>query len=256
MQAQLNRLKLLMEGLFGCSPDLENGCETPLRSKKQISDHRQTILMELQNSLNEPSLIESTPLVTQTQLKNNKNVTQFQLKKLSRLALDSNFSPIALASFQTNPKVENKRIIAVNTPVFDESVIVDTLLNEEEEDNNLIDQGSISKINMSDITSFMAKTGFHHHGNHDYAADLNITKQLMTPEEEEELLENFGNGDLMEEIEKIMVKMDAVMATFKDPSLLKKSQLSQSNLLEQDPAVISRLVAEISDLIHAQTLKQ
>ena len=52
-----------------------------------------------------------------------------------------------------------------------------------------------------------------------------------------------------------MVKMDAVMATFKDPSLLKKS-LSQSNLLEQDPAVISRLVAEISDLIHAQTLKQ
>jgi len=81
----------------------------------------------------------------------------------------------------------------------------------------------------------------------------------MTPEEEEELFENFGNGDLMEEMEKIMVKMDEVMATFKDPSLLKKShQLSgsQSNLLEQDPAVICRLVAEISDLIHAQTLKQ
>ena len=132
------------------------------------------------------------------------------MKKLSRLALDSNFSPIALA-FQTNPKVENKRIIAVNTPVFDESVIVDTLLNEEEEDNNLIDQGSISKINMSDITSFMAKTGFHHHGNHDYAADLNITKQLMTPEEEEELLENPGNGDLMEEMEKIMIKSPAFL---------------------------------------------
>ena len=260
MQAQLNRLKLLMEGLFGC-PDLENGCETPLRSKKQIIDQRQTILMELQNSLNEPSLIESTPLVTQTQLKNNKNVTQFQLKKLSRLALDSNFSPIQALAFN-NPKSmlqENKRIIAVNTPVFDESVIVDTLLNEEEEDlPPLIEAGSpssISKINMSDITSFMAKTGFHH----DYAGDLNITKQLMTPEEEEELFENFGNGDLMEEMEKIMVKMDEVMATFKDPSLLKKShQLSgsQSNLLEQDPAVICRLVAEISDLIHAQTLKQ
>ena len=95
MQAQLNRLKLLMEGLFGYDPEIENGCETPLRSKKQIIDQRQNILMELQNSLNEPSLIESTPLVTQTQLKNNKNVTQFQLKKLSRLALDSNFSPIA-----------------------------------------------------------------------------------------------------------------------------------------------------------------
>ena len=103
MQAQLNRLKLLMEGLFGY-PEVENGCETPLRSKKQIIDHRQNILMELQNSLNDPSLIESTPLVTQTQLKNNKNVTQFQLKKLSRLALDSNFSPIAFQVFLFDKK--------------------------------------------------------------------------------------------------------------------------------------------------------
>jgi hypothetical protein len=98
MQTQLNRLKLLMEGLFGCPAPAEDGSETPLRSKKQIIDHRQSILMELQNSLNEPSLIESTPMVSATHMKNQRNIqasmNQFQRKKLSRLALDNNFSPI------------------------------------------------------------------------------------------------------------------------------------------------------------------
>ena len=87
-----------MGGLFEFEEEL-NGNETPLRSKKQIVDHRQSILMELQNSLNDPSLIESTPLVT-NQLKTNRNNGvavanhQFHKKKLSRLALDNNFSPI------------------------------------------------------------------------------------------------------------------------------------------------------------------
>ena len=92
-----------MGGLFEFESTDENelnGNETPLRSKKQIVDHRQSILMELQNSLNDPSLIESTPLVTTTQLKTNRSNGvaianhQFHKKKLSRLALDNNFSPI------------------------------------------------------------------------------------------------------------------------------------------------------------------
>ena len=60
-----------MGGLFEFEEELD-GNETPLRSKKQIIDHRQSILMELQNSLNDPSLIESTPLVTTTQVKTNR----------------------------------------------------------------------------------------------------------------------------------------------------------------------------------------
>ena len=92
-----------MGGLFEFESTDENelnGNETPLRSKKQIVDHRQSILMELQNSLNDPSLIESTPLVTNAQLKTNRSNGvaianhQFHKKKLSRLALDNNFSPI------------------------------------------------------------------------------------------------------------------------------------------------------------------
>ena len=91
-----------MGGLFEFESTEEelNGNETPLRSKKQIVDHRQSILMELQNSLNDPSLIESTPLVTTTHVKSNRNNVvavanhQFHKKKLSRLALDNNFSPI------------------------------------------------------------------------------------------------------------------------------------------------------------------
>ncbi len=100
MQAQLDRLKLLMEGLFGCQDAGEKGCETPLRTKKQIMDQRQSLLLELHNSLTDPSLIESTPLVQniknyQNHLHSNSPANhQFQKKKLSRRALDSNFSPI------------------------------------------------------------------------------------------------------------------------------------------------------------------
>ena len=61
--------------------------------------------------------------------------------------------------------LQEKRV-AVNTPVFDESVIVDTLLNDENDDildlPPLIEAGSptLSKVNMSDITTFLAKTGY------------------------------------------------------------------------------------------------
>ena len=61
---------------------------------------------------------------------------------------------------------------------------------------------------------------------------------------------------MMEEMEKIMTKMEDVMAAFKDPTLAKKTLPivhSQSNMAsDTDPKVIGRLVAEISDLIHAQ----
>ena len=82
----------------------------------------------------------------------------------------------------------------------------------------------------------------------------------MTSEDEDAELKEC-NGDLMEEMEKIMNKMEHVMATFKDSSLIKRalpmSSISQSNLTsaaDADPAVIGRLVSEISDLIHAQTI--
>lgn len=82
----------------------------------------------------------------------------------------------------------------------------------------------------------------------------------MTPEEEQELNQS-ANGDLMEEMERIMTKMESVFATFKDRSLVKKgmplSSSSQSNLAcELDPAIIGQLVGEISDQIHAQFVKE
>merc|ERR1739844_501072 len=101
--------------------------------------------MELQNSLNDPSLIESTPLVT-NQLKTNRNNGvavanhQFHKKKLSRLALDNNFSPIV---FHT-PKP-----VISNTPVFDESVVVDNLLTNDDVNIETLDAGgspSLSKV--------------------------------------------------------------------------------------------------------------
>ena len=75
---------------------------------------------------------------------------------------------------------------------------------------------------------------------------------LLTKEEEEALQE--CNGDLMDEMEQIMTRMEAAFATFKDPKLVRKR--SQSNLILNDAAAVGQLVAEISDLIHAQVSKE
>ena len=82
--------------------------------------------------------------------------------------------------------------------------------------------------------------------------DLQISQKLLTTEEEEEALQNF-NGDLMDEMEQIMSKMEKAFATLKDPKLIRKSQ---SNLVLNDAAAIRQLVAEISDQIHAQISKE
>ena len=74
---------------------------------------------------------------------------------------------------------------------------------------------------------------------------------LLTKEEEEALQE--CNGDLMDEMEQIMTRMETAFATFKDPKLIRKSQ---SNLILNDAAAVGQLVAEISDLIHAQVSKE
>ena len=127
MQAQLDRLKLLMEGLFGCqdSAKVPDGCETPMRSKKEILDQRKSILMELQNSLNlnDPSLIESTPVVHNLKnYHNNVTASAANKKKLSRRALDSNFSPIVFKVKIAKPKFKsgayglcNRNFIGTNT---------------------------------------------------------------------------------------------------------------------------------------------
>ena len=85
-----------------------------------------------------------------------------------------------------------------------------------------------------------------------FEADLQITKMLLTKEEEEALAN--CNGDLMEEMEQIMTKMETAFATLKDPKLVRKK--SQSNLALNDAAAIVQLVAEISDQIHAQLSKE
>ena len=261
-----------MEGLFGC-PEVE-GSETPMRSKKQILDQRQSILLELQNSLTEPSLVESTPMVTALQLKNHKNLQiQQNKKKLSRLALDNNFSPIVPCGKPTAGVLQENisKKMPVNAPVFDETILVDTLLDNDENIIESIDSlGSptLSKVHMGDITSFLAKTGVHqqvilvaHNFTYkidncvlfqNFEADLQITKMLLTKEEEEALAN--CNGDLMEEMEQIMTKMETAFATLKDPKLVRKK--SQSNLALNDAAAIVQLVAEISDQIHAQLSKE
>ena len=52
----------------------------------------------------------------------------------------------------------------VNAPVFDETILVDTLLDNDENIIESIDSlGSptLSKVQIGDITSFLAKTGIH-----------------------------------------------------------------------------------------------
>ena len=77
---------------------------------------------------------------------------------------------------------------------------------------------------------------------------------MLTEEEETEMAS--CNGDLMEEMEKILTKLEHINACYTDPALVKKSlpiSSSQSDLGNDfQPTVIKNLVEEISDLIHAQ----
>jgi hypothetical protein len=56
----------------------------------------------------------------------------------------------------------NQKVSVIHGPVFDDSVIVDTLLND---DNDAIidtlDPGTLSKVTLGEITTLLAKTGHH-----------------------------------------------------------------------------------------------
>lgn len=288
MQAQLDRLKRLMDGIFGGERHLVtatnetdkpnygvNANGTPLRTKKQIMEERHSILLELQNSLAHPSLIESTPVVTmnnRNHLKNNSNVFcvpgsahQLHKKKLSRLALDNNFSPIVFQVPKTPNNIKIGEPKPVPPPVFDESLAVESMLNGESESvvdgsktKFLLEDGpntpNLSKVTLGDLTSLLAKTG-HHQTLTDQ--ELNITQQLAENDISNAAEGVDEEGDIMEELEHLMLRLEDVFATFRDPSLIKKSMpimTSSGNLVsatETDPAIIGQIVAEISDQIHA-----
>ncbi len=61
------------------------------------------------NSLNDPSfMIESTPVVATAGINNNRDLAGIKNKKLSRLALDKNFSPIVFQVPRTPPPYRPK----------------------------------------------------------------------------------------------------------------------------------------------------
>ncbi len=110
----------------------------------------------------------------------------------------------------------------VVAPVFDDSIAVDQMLNNDEPSKSVFqDAGdpTLTKITLGEITSFLAKTG-HHQGVNE---DLSITRHLAGDEDNcDDKKEEPIDEHVLEEMERIMIKMESVFATFKDPSLIQK----------------------------------
>ena len=281
IQEQLDKLKQLMDNSFKVQQldnvSDEKKSQVANKAKNQLNQLRKSIYLEM-HSINEPGqqmMIESTPVVKQNE--NNVNIntavaTTSTKKQLTLMALDKNFSPIIFRQ-PAAPKTD------ILVPSMDLSTVVDELL-EDKVDNNEVNGNdeiqdelpSLSAVSMGDLTSLLAKTGHVMHMQQQSAngnADLNITESLELANENG--TENFGE-DIMEEMENLMIKLENVFQSFRDPALVTKTQKSSStaNLRRSgssvlsiggaqkcsknaghDAVIVGQIVSEISDQLDA-----
>ena len=109
------------------------------------------------NSLNEPSfMIESTPVVSgpnNNNNNNNNNKTGLKNKKMSRLAIDNNFSPIVFHIPRTPPPRPKFDADAKNPPIVDDvSAAVDSMLAHDSGDDEAADDGLKSYSDQESIS--------------------------------------------------------------------------------------------------------
>lgn len=167
-----------------------------------------------------------------------------------RLALDNNFSPIVFQVPRTPPPARPKPDLASNQNpvVHDVSAAVDSLLNPDSGDEEFEskddalksyqDQVTLSNVSLADLTSLLAKTGFHGQTK----LDLNVTEILAGYQNDS------GSGaDVLEDLEGLLQKLEDVFQSFHDASLVKKNTFAFNN----DAVIIGQIVSEIGDQLDA-----
>ena len=180
------------------------------------------------------------------------NADLTDLNFLHRLALDNNFSPIVFHVPRTPPPARPKPDLQPSnkqpTFVHDVSAAVDSLLNAESGDEEFEskddplksyeDQVTLSNVSLADLTSLLAKTGFHGQTK----LDLNVTDILGGYQNDS------GSGaDVLEDLEGLLQKLEDVFQSFHDASLVKKNTFAFNN----DAVIIGQIVSEIGDQLDA-----
>ena len=260
IQNQLDKLKELMESVFTLAnehrqPNAANTAgQADDRRNNQITKIRNSVVLEM-NSFNEPTfMIESTPVVSgqnNNNNNNNNNKTGLKNKKMSRLAMDNNFSPIVFHIPRTpppKPKFDSEP--KVPPIVHDVSAAVDSMLVIDSGDDDVDsdthksfgDQVTLSNVSLADLTSLLAKTGFHGQTK----LDLNVTEALSGYGFDHQGASRTG-ADMMDDLEGLLQKLEDVFQSFRDASLPKRSTFAFNN----DAVIIGQIVSEIGDQLDA-----
>ena len=99
----------------------------------------------------------------------------------------------------------------------------------------------MSNVSLADLTSLLAKTGFHGQTK----LDLNVTEALMGLGLDQ--TSSRPGADIMDDLEGLLQKLEDVFQSFHDASLAKKSTLAFNN----DAVIIGQIVSEIGDQLDA-----
>ena len=126
---------------------------------------------------------------------------------------------------------------------MDVSAAVDTYLNDDDEMKTFEDDPqTLSNVSLADLTSLLAKTGFHGQTK----LDLNVTDVLQQNVCQTEL-GSVSGMDVMEDLEGLLQRLEDVFQSFHDPSLAKKNTFAYNN----DAVIIGQIVSEIGDQLEA-----
>ena len=190
MQLQLNRLKSLMETIF--SANYQGTTQSQLMNNNGTSGGS--------SSLNEPSLIESTPV-----LRHNKKSELY-------LPLTRNFSPIMMRNnvlVSSSSKIGIKTNGTIRHSMRSKEVMTNTnpatVVDDIDAASGL---PSLTDLSVRDLSSLLIKTGKPSDAPSWDLGVANITEKLAVAAEVEKEV------DSMEEIESVMLRLESVFQSF------------------------------------------
>jgi hypothetical protein len=169
-------------------------------------------------------------------------------KKLSRLVLDNNFSPIVYQA-PRSPTLANKNANPINSPqptpvnLADISESVEKFLNDlngtddESMSASVCADTSLTNVSLTDLTSLMARTGFQGQT----MFDLNITDVLQNNRSDTN-----GGQDVVDDLENLLQKLESVFQSFSEDPLSSNLRKNPS-VFNNDAVIIGQIVSEIGD---------
>jgi len=165
-------------------------------------------------------------------------------KKLSRLVLDNNFSPIVYQAPRSPTNTDSEQL--THSPQFQPAVCGDIVEKYLESLNSFDNESlalsacadaSLTYVSLTDLTSLMARTGFQGQS----LLDLNITEVLQNNRSD-----STGGQDVMDDLENLLQKLESVFQSFSE-DLTSSNLRKNPSVFNNDAVIIGQIVSEIGD---------